>query len=214
MIIKVGIDYDEPLFPWYDYAHDASVAAGLTTQEQPPPTSWDPHSHYGCSIDDWYEALNQEVLKGADGMYGRPLKPGVVDDLRRLYTKGYDVHIITARGSFGAFGERIKRLTVQQLIRENVPYMKLHFAPDKHQVIKDLGVNYMLDDRPKHYMEAESAGAETYLLDERWNQDFWVPASRRLYTLRQYVDLIIDKHGDLSKMTERQKSRVFAESRW
>lgn len=190
MTIRVGIDYDEPIFPWYDYAHDAAVAAGLVREDQDPPTRWDPHSHYGCSIEEWIEVIDNEVLKGPNGMYGRPIKPGVAADLSRLIRRGAEVHIVTARGSFGSLGERIKELTVQQVISEKVPYTELHFANNKYQIIKSLGLDFFLDDRYDYYLDARKAGARSYLLDERWNRNERVFRPNRLYTTRQYVDLI------------------------
>jgi hypothetical protein len=189
--IKVGIDYDEPIFPWYDYAHDASVAAGLTTMEQDPPTQWDPTTVYGCPPDDWYEVINAEVRKGPAGMYGRPIKPGVAADLWRLHNRGVEIHIVTARGQFGAEGKMIQDLTRQQVVKEiGLPKVRLHFTKDKFGVIKKHGIQYFLDDRYPYFQEAIQAGAKSYLLDERWNQQERVLRGHRLYTTRQYVDKI------------------------
>jgi hypothetical protein len=204
--IKVGFDYDEPIFPWYDYAHDVAVAAGLTRAEDPPPTAWDPHSHYAAlrkergepevTPQDWYDALGTEIAKGLEGMYGRPPKAESVAAIRKLYRLGYEVHLVTARGSFGKQGQLIKRMTRTQVIREEIPNDGLHFAKDKTKVIRDLGLDYFLDDRPVHYLEAVDAGADVYLLEERWNKDFDVPYEKRVKTTAEYVDLIVKKHGD------------------
>lgn len=191
MTIRVGIDYDEPIFPWYDYAHDAAVAYGLVREDQDPPTSWDPSTHYGCTLDEWIEVINNEVLKGPNGMYGRPIKPGVAADLSRLKRRGVEIHIVTARGQFGEFGERIKELTLQQIVNERIPYDYLHFTNTKGAVISANEINYMLDDRVEYYQEAGKAGARSYLLDERWNQHFATLPGRRLYTTRQYIDRIV-----------------------
>lgn len=196
MTIKVGFDYDEPLFPWYDYAHDASVATGLTTMDQDPPTVWDPHSHYGCTDEQWFEVLDHEVLLGDLGMYGRALKPGVVADMYRLKNRGIEIHLVTARGQFGTYGERIKQLTWEQVKREQVPYTTLTFTQDKFTTIRDLGLDYFIDDRPRYFDQAVDAGADAYLLDERWNQDFPVEDSRRVFTTRQYIDLIVKNHDE------------------
>lgn len=190
-IIKVGYDYDEPVFPWYDYAHDVSVAAGLTTMEQDPPTMWDPTTVYGCTLDEWYEVINQEVLKGPAGMYGRPVKPGVVADMYRLKNRGVEIHLVTARGQFGSYGDRIKELTHDQIVKEKMPVAGVHFSTDKYQTIKDLGLDYFIDDRVEYYQQASRAGARSFLLDERWNQGYATRPGRRVYSTRQYVDRIV-----------------------
>lgn len=195
MTIRVGFDYDEPIFPWYDYAHDASVAAGLTSSDAPPPTRWDPHSQYGCTIDEWFAVLDREVEKGDEGMYMRPCKASSVEWVNRLYDGGYEVYLITARGSFGTLGHVIKDLTKRQIEREGIKNHGLYFAPDKMEVIRDLRLDYFIDDRPKHFAEAMEAGADAYLLDERWNRDFEVPYSKRVYSVPEFARRIVRRHG-------------------
>ena len=207
--IKIGIDYDEPLFPWYDNAHQVSIAAGLTTADQPPPTRWDPHSEYGCTLEEWIAVLNAEVEKGRDGMYAWPPKKDAVDAVRRAYGLGYEIHFVTRRGAFGAHGTKIKRLTKTQLIMESIPFDGLWFASGKKTAtISRLGLDYFLDDRADHYFEASEAGAEAYLLDERWNRDLEVPEGRRVFSTAEYIDLIIRKHGDLTTSHRPTPERV------
>lgn len=208
-MIKVGFDYDEPIFAWYDYAHKVSIAGGLTTPDAPPPTSWDPSTHYGCDIQAWYDLLSEEVHK-PNGMYTWPVKHEVIDWMRRMYTTGrYEIHLVTARGQFGSEGEAIKRLTTQQVIREQIPHDSLHFTEDKYSIIKRLGLDYFIDDRPKYWVESEAAGAETYLLDERWNQDFPVPNGRRVFSTQEYIKKIMEKHGaDRVALTQEQRLHV------
>lgn len=200
MTIKIGFDYDEPIFPWYTYAHQASLRAGIALPEHEP-TSWAPHETYGCTLEEWIAVLDAEVQKGYDGMYGLPCDPDAVAAVRKAHCMGFEVHIITARGSLGQYGDEIKRLTKSQKIREGIPGT-LHFAPDKFEVIRDLGLDYFIDDRPKHYEESVRAGADTYLLDATWNKDTDVPYGRRVYSTPEYVARIMAKSGpqvDLGK---------------
>lgn len=190
--VKVGFDYDEPIFPWYDYAHEASIAAGLTEPDAPPPTVWDPHSVYGCTLEEWYAVLDAEIERGIHGMYGRPVHRQVVEDMRRMYERGYEIHIVTARGQFGSKGAQIKRLTKRQLIAEQIPYTSLTFSDNKAKVIRELGLDYFIDDRDRYYLEAQEAGAEPYLLDAGWNRDFEVPKDRRVYSTSEYIGKVMD----------------------
>lgn len=209
-MIKVGFDYDEPIFTWYDYAHDVSVREGLADPQGEPPTEWDPTTTYGCTLDDWYDVLNREVLKGNDGMYAWPVNPDVVKMMRYMYATGrYEIHLITARGHFGSYGDDIKRLTQSQIIREGIPYDSLTFTEDKGREIRLRGLNYFLDDRDKYFTEAEEAGAEAYLLDERWNRDFEAPPGRRVASTEEYIRRIMNRHGRTRvSLTKPQISRL------
>ena len=195
-MIKVGFDYDEPIFPWYDYAHKVSLAAGLADPEGEPPSAWDPTTTYGCTLNEWYDVINNEVKKGIDGMYGWPVKPHVAEAMRFMYRTGrYEIHLITARGQFGSYGADIVELTKSQLIREMIPHHSITFTQDKIATFRSLGLHYMLDDREPYYHDAVKANVEAYLLDERWNQDADVPANRRLFSTLEYIDLIMGRHG-------------------
>jgi hypothetical protein len=197
--IKVVIDYDEPIFPWYDYAHDTALAAGLADEETEPPTQWDPTTVYGCEQQDWYDAIDAEIEKGHMGMYARPIKPGVRAQLLRLKRRNIEIHVLTARGSFGPLGERIKWLTQAQIINEDLPIdlENVHFAKKKLPVLFDiLGDEkktdlFYLDDRTNYIEEAWLAGFySSYLLDERWNQDAYVFEKNRVYSTRQFIDIV------------------------
>lgn len=207
-MIKVGFDYDEPIFPWYDYAHEVSIRAGLADRDGEPPTQWDPTTTYGCEPQRWYDALNAEVLKGNDGMYAWPVKTGVAEKMRQMYATGrYEIHIITARGQFGDYGANIKTITQSQILREQIPYDSLTFTQDKETAIRTLGLHYFLDDRTKYFEEATLAGAEAYLLNERWNQDAKV--GRRVYSTEEYIDKIMARHGNTKvALTDKQRDLV------
>lgn len=206
MSIKVVIDYDEPIYPWYDYAHDTALAAGLADEEMEPPTQWDPTTVYGCELQAWYDALDAEILRGAHGMYHRPIKPGVRAQLLRLRNRGIEIHVLTARGSFGPLGERIKWLTRTQIVNENLPIdlANVHFAKDKVPVLREIAGDgnktdiYYLDDRANYIEDAWMHGFyNSYLLDERWNQDAYVFEKNRVYSTRQFVDIVCVRADEL-----------------
>jgi hypothetical protein len=178
--IKVGWDYDEPICPWYDLAHQASLDAGIALPEHEP-TSWTPHETYGCTLEEWVEVLDNEVLKSEGGMYRHPLDQDVKWQLHRVALAGFENHIVTARGSFGENGERVKELTRQQIEREGLPVTTVTFNKNKAEVVNSLGLDYFIDDAPHNYEDlVANTDAEIYLLDERWNQDLVVPEDRRV----------------------------------
>lgn len=200
MSIIAAIDWDEPVFPWYDYAHDTALQYGLADEEMEPPTKWDPTTVYGCELQAWYDAIDKEILKGPSGMYGRPIKPGVRAQLLRLKRRGIPIHVVTARGQFGPLGDQIKELTLHQIAQERLPITQVHFAKQKLPVLlklREKGEVYFLDDRANYIEEAYSYGfGHAYLLDERWNQDAVVGSARRVYSTRQYVDIVCAHHDE------------------
>jgi hypothetical protein len=194
--IKVGWDYDDVLFPWYDLAHAANIAAGTALPEHEP-TSWAPHETYGITLEEWVRVLDNEVLKGLEGMYGEPLDEEKKWMLHRLDVAGFENHIVTARGSLGDLGNHVIELTKTTIDREGLPIKSLEFNRDKPGVVNRLGLHYFIDDAPHNY-EALVAGCpntEVYLLDARWNQDLVVPEGRRLHSVEEYVELILNNHS-------------------
>lgn len=199
--IKVGWDYDDVLHPWYDGAHTASLAAGIALPHHQP-TSWAPHETYGVTLEEWVRVLDDEVLKGMDGMYGVPLEESRKWQLHRLDNAGIENHIVTARGSFGELAETVKDLTVQHIEREGLPVTSLHFSKSKPTVVNDLGLHYFIDDAPHNYEDliANCPNTEVYLLDATWNQDLVVPEGRRLFSAEEYADVILLQHASLASM--------------
>lgn len=196
--IRIGWDYDEPIHPWYDLAHQASLDAGIALPEHEP-TSWAPNETYGCSLEEWVAVLDNEVLKEEGGMYRAPLDQGVKWQLHRLAMLGFENHIVTARGSFGVHGDRVRAITSEQIEREGLPVTSVTFNKNKSEVVNSLGLDYFIDDAPHNYEDlVANTSAEIYLLDERWNQDLVVPEGRRLFSIEEYVDIILHKHATVS----------------
>lgn len=190
-MIRVGFDFDEPVYPWYDLAHEASIRAGIALPEHEP-TAWAPHKTYGCSLDEWVNVLDQEVMKTRGGMYRQPFQPGVVKLINGLYDDGYEIHIITARGSFGTLGERVKEITKKQITKNGLKLHALHFSKDKVPVAQKVGLDWFVDDALHNYDSLDDAGINVWLLNERWNQP-WNDDRRRVSSVEEYVDLIRGK---------------------
>lgn len=218
--VQVGWDYDEPYFPWYANAHQVHVNRGLARPEDPPPTEWDPTTYYGCTLQEWYDVLNDEVKKGADGMYAWDPDPKAVEGIQRLYKAGHGIHFITARGQFGDYGGDIQRLTKRQLMVTNTPYDSLHFVEDKVDTCLRLGLDYMIDDRLEHYYALSDAGINCYLLTRPWNEGaetktydpyLGVYVDKRLSSPSEYVRMIIDRHGWRTGLSVEQRAHVMGE---
>jgi hypothetical protein len=184
---KVGFDIDDVLFPWYLRAHEACVEAGITNGVEP--TSWRPYEEYGCTKQDWLEALDVVTLKG--NLY---IKHGPDEDalraLRSLYFDGHEVHLITARGFIG-HSRLISQHTVRWLEIHAVPYKTLSFTRAKGARAEQLELDFFLDDNVDNFMDVYAHGiSQSYLLDRPWNRDDVRGSFARVKTVQQYVDFI------------------------
>ena len=209
MNINVGYDFDEPIYPWNDLAHTASIKGGLCKRGTPRPVSWAPYEEYGCTAEEWYAVIDNEILHG--DMYLQPINRRLVEEMRRFYNRGYNIHIITSRGNFGPLGEQIKQITKSGLIRDGVPYTTLNFTKDKVPVALELGLDYMVDDHPKYHDPLTAAGINSFLLDAPYNQEHpekWHPHGNRVKDVFQYMKIIMDNHGRPGDMTPAQKAHV------
>jgi uncharacterized HAD superfamily protein len=188
---KVGFDIDDVLFPWYARAHEACVEAGITNGVTP--ISWKPYEEYGCSKEDWLEALDIVTLKG--NLY---LKHGPDEDaaraLRSLVFDGHEVHLITARGFIG-HSRLISQHTVRWLEQFAIPYKTLSFTRAKGLRARQLDLDYFLDDNIDNWFDVNSTACPAFLLDRPWNQHPEITASR-VTTVQQYVDMIREKAND------------------
>ncbi len=209
MSVSIGLDFDEALFPWYDLAHEASVRAGIVP-EGVSPTTWAPHEAYGVTLEEWVAVLDAEVLKD-DGMYHTLIDPDVVHQVKRMYNRGYDIHIITARGQFGELGDRVKQITKSCIIRSGLPYTTLNFAKNKVPIAQALGIDYFLDDAPHNFDPLVEAGINAFLLDERWNRDhpeIFRPEGRRVHSLKEFCDMVMDRELRPHDLTPQQRAHV------
>ncbi len=177
---RVGVDIDDVLFPWYDLAHEASVAAGITNGVTA--TSWGPFAEYGCTDQQWFDVLGEAL---EDGMYLRAPIPGALKALDRIAAAGYEIHLVTARGAL-ANGLRIKRDTVEWITRHAVPHTGLHFTVDKTAVL----VDYAIDDSPRNTDALDAAGVHTWLVDRPYNRGHAHP--RRITHVSEFAAALED----------------------
>lgn len=161
--MRVGVDIDDVLYPWFGLAHEACIRMGLAAISSPLPSTWSPFDEYGCTADEWYFALAEATVSGR--LYGGSPIPGAVLGLQRLRDAGHSVHLVTARG-FLAHGELIKAQTVQWISDYAVPHDTLTFAKDKTLVRTDV----FADDAEHNLAALARAGVRTCLIDAPHNQ--------------------------------------------
>jgi hypothetical protein len=187
----VGVDIDDVLHPWFNTAHELSVAAGITNGVTPK--TWRMATEYGCDLDVWVKVLERATKEGT--LYGVPPIPGSIEALRRLLFAGHRIHLVSARGTavWQSQSERdeIHQQTEAWIVEYAIPHDTLTFARDKAIVARDSELDYFIDDGVHNFQELEQGapGTTVYLLTAPHNGDFYTPF--RLETMDEFVDLVI-----------------------
>lgn len=178
--MRVGIDVDDVLFPWFDLAHAACERAGITRGQTP--AQWQCWLDYGCTKDEWLYVMETATLDGS--LYAGEPYEGAIEALHDLVLAGHSLHIVTARGFF-AHGELIRRHTVEWLRDYGVPHHSLTFSKDKTLVRTDVFV----DDSCKNVCELEAVGIPTWMVDAPHNQG--ATDHTRVANVREFADIIL-----------------------
>lgn len=194
--LSIVVDLDDVLFPWYDRAHAACVAAGITNGVEPK--TWQPYEEYGCSNEQWWAALRIATHSG-DLYEGSPF-PGAVHGLWRLESAGHFIHLVTARGTHRSIDsetrELIQMFTSHWLSEWHVPYDSLTFSKDKTVVPADVSI----DDNIENYDALVAAGHGPFLLDRPWNQAPDPKAAmprRRVDSFADFANIILGGPADV-----------------
>lgn len=175
--MRIGVDIDDVLFPWFQKAHTACTKAGITNGRTP--SRWECHEDYGVPLQVWVDVLQQATLDGTL-YHGEPF-PDAVPALSEAKKHGHTVHLVTARGFFDN-GDIVRLLTIEWLRDNNIPHDTLTFAKDKTLVNLDVAV----DDSLRNVQALRSAGVTTALMDAPHNRDVDDPS--RVSTLTEFVD--------------------------
>jgi hypothetical protein len=178
--MRIGVDIDDVIFPWYEYAHELCVQARITNGVTP--MSWSPFLEYGCTIQDWLDVLEVATMDGT--LYSGEPYLGAIEALWRLRDAGHEVHLVTARGFFN-FGELIREQTVSWLADWDVPHDSLTFTKDKTSVPCDV----FIDDSAPNVAALTAAGVRTFMLTRPHNATD--PYELRVGHVAEFVDLIL-----------------------
>lgn len=186
----VVVDIDDVIVPWAQTVHDACVAAGLNPEGREW-DSWFMWESYGCAKDEWAEVVRSLMVPG--GMYHQPPYPGAGEALRRLFWEGHTIHLVTSRGMTALpMSEQIKGWTREWVVDFAIPGT-LHFAHEKGALAATLGATHGIDDRIDYVEDLIEAGVDAYLMDAPHNRKYPYVTGRRVSTLAEFVDKIIQE---------------------
>lgn len=159
--MRIGLDIDDVLYPWFETAHRICARAGITNGVTP--TSWRCYEDYGCTDEQWFNTLGEATETGE--LYGAPPIPAVLEAVQQIHDADHTIHLVTARG-FMRHGMQIRRDTAAWLDRWDIPHHSLTFTKDKTSVRTDL----FLDDAPHNYDQL-IGHTEVWLLEAPHNTE-------------------------------------------
>lgn len=132
--------------------------------------TYDYYSRHGLTREDF---LN--IVIDNDVFLNMPVKPGAREGLQLLIDKGYEIHIVTARGAFKYAYE----LTKVWLDSNDIPYTTLHVVDTKvtpkSEVYRNIeGAACLLDDAPYNIVDALNSDLNIIpiVINQPWNREF------------------------------------------
>ncbi|MFS1427228.1 5' nucleotidase, NT5C type [Vibrio splendidus] len=132
--------------------------------------SYDYYDLHGLTREDFHK-----IITDNDVFLNMAVKPGAKEGLQLLIDKGFDIHIVTARGSFAFAYE----LTKVWLDINEIPYSKLHVVDTKimpksavYETIR--GACCLIDDAPYNIIDAMNSGLGVVpvIINQPWNNEF------------------------------------------
>lgn len=178
-------DIDDVWHPWYAIAHRASIDFGLTTEDAPMPTTWAPHEHYGCTLEQWVTALDAWTVSGE--LHASTPTDEDLGVFASLWIMGADHHFVTARGFMGQHAELIRALTREWVDKHfHGYYYSLDFRRDKGARAKELRATHAIDDNYGNWLDLTEAGVRTFLRNQTWNEDADVPDHLRVNSIAEF----------------------------
>lgn len=183
----VIFDIDDVLMPWAEKVHQACIAAGLA-KEGSTWTNWSMWEDYGCTKEAWLEVVNGLVIPG--GIYHAPPYPGAAEAVRDVTRHGHTVHLVTARGFFD-HAEQIRAWTVDWIYEFRIPG-HLWFSRDKGRVAEQVKATHSIDDNVENAFNMMQAGTDSYLLNQPHNASAGWDPSRRVDSVAEFVERILD----------------------
>ncbi len=195
--LDIMIDVDDCITPWFETVDAKCKELGLDRLNAGPCTNWAMWEHYGCTKEEWEDAV---ILATLDGLYTtiEPF-PGAVQAINRLRWYGHRVHIVTARG-FMANGDRIRDWTREYFDSFGIGYDTLTFSKNKARAMDELGVHfdYAIDDGLHNVETLQSRGVRVFLQDAAHNRHVEHPL--RTLSLWHFVEKILDDTTPLANL--------------
>lgn len=185
-------DIDDVWVPFSENSHLASVAAGIVPEGMDNPWVWAPFEIYGCTDQDWFDALSAATLR-RELHWSEPADEDM-EAFVRLAHLGCQQHFVTARGFMDNPG------LIRDITRDWADeffaglYGELIFTKEKGEAARQLKLAnvpiFGIDDHTRNYDALTAAGVTTFLMNKPWNQGHAVPSDRRVNSLSEFAEAI------------------------
>ena len=151
--MRIGIDLDGVLYNSENWNMAFAEHYDILTSGQGvvDPTTKNIQKRYGWSDEKVLEFRAKYI---PDQITKSPLMPYAIEAIKYLHKLGHEIIIITSRG---LVCESHKELTKEQLLKDNVYFDDLHFAPySKLKIVQHLNIDIMIDDNASVVTELAS----------------------------------------------------------
>lgn len=187
--MHVMSDIDDVLFPLAAKLHSKAHELGLHDNTQAALRVWHGYEQYGCTKEAWNEVF--DALHAEDWYLTAQPVPGTVEALRRIAWEGHQISLVTARGFMGR-AEEIRRWT-QEWVEEFAIPGTVTFARDKVAAQAELGkFDFAIDDGYHNFLALLKDGVNVFLQDQPHNDEELVPVGRRVYSVDEFADIVLD----------------------
>lgn len=161
--MKIGIDLDGVC---YDFT---GAFCRYVDMNHASVNRWEFYKDWGWSTSLFLKRC-REAIKDGELFYSGDLIPGTKKAFDTLRAMGHTIHLVTDRCSLDPDDTSdIIAGTRLWLIANGLNYETIHFTGDKDTVVKELELDFFLDDKVENY---EMVGPHTraYLFDQPWNR--------------------------------------------
>lgn len=120
------------------------------------------------------EDLVEEFMKArATDIFLRvPVREGAQVVLQRLFERGFEIHLITAREP------KYREVTEKWLRKQQIPYHRLWFEDDKADLCQRLGIEFFVDDRWENCRDIAAVNIPVVMMNMEHNAELDVSVPR------------------------------------
>ena len=190
-MLHVMRDLDGIDFLFAENLHAGLPKIGIPNDTIPlPVTEWEFYKGEGWG---WTTPFFLDVchqLADAGHLFVGEPEPGSVEAWQRIADAGHRIHVKTDRSFGGVDGQPSRNATLRYLVDGGSPFHSVLFTPDKTQGQRcDVGI----EDKLENYDALDAAGVEVYLIERPWNHVPGGDDRRRVDTLHEFADLVLEK---------------------
>lgn len=190
--MKIGVDLDGVC---YDFTKAFCRYVG---KDPDAVTDWKFYEAWGWSADRFLKKCRNAIRDGSLFREG-DLIPHAYDVLTHLADQGHTIHYVTDRCALDPESAgQIIRATRVWITENDLPDASTHFTGEKDRVVRELGLEYFLDDRVENY-EQTRPYTKAYLFAQPWNSHGPMDRRVRWHSFAAVVQQDVDRFRALDE---------------